>query len=91
MNGSVGECGEARFRRRAGVAASQIADNRGVPRQNCEKVQRDVRRQVLELARGGGYLFATIHNIPPEVPPENVATCFRAAAEFGKCSLVRMP
>jgi len=58
---------------------------------SIEQVQRDVRRQVLELAPGGGYLFATIHNIPPEAPPENVVACFRAAAEFGKCPLVRMP
>ena len=54
-----------------------------------EQVERDVRRQVLEFAPGGGYLFATIHNIPPEAPPENVVACFRAAAEFGKCPLVR--
>jgi len=54
-----------------------------------EQVERDVRRQVLEFAPGGGYLFATIHNIPPEAPPENVAACFRAAAEFGKYPLVR--
>ena len=48
------------------------------------EVERDVRRQVRELAPGGGYLFATIHNIPPEAPPENVATCFHTAAECGK-------
>jgi uroporphyrinogen decarboxylase len=49
-----------------------------------EQVERDVRHQISELAPGGGYLFATIHNIPPEAPPENVVACFRAAAEFGK-------
>jgi uroporphyrinogen decarboxylase len=53
-----------------------------------EEVERDVRRQVYGLAPGGGYLFATIHNIPPEVPPENVVACFRAAAESGKYPIV---
>jgi uroporphyrinogen decarboxylase len=58
---------------------------------SIEQVQREVRRQVLELAPGGGYLFATIHNIPPEAPPENVVACFRAAAEFGKYQFLGKP
>jgi uroporphyrinogen decarboxylase len=49
-----------------------------------EQVERDVQRQIWEFAPGGGYLFATIHNIPPEAPPQNVVACFRAAAECGK-------
>jgi uroporphyrinogen decarboxylase len=46
----------------------------------------DVRRQVLErleiFSRGGGYVFNTIHNILPDVPPENVVALFDAVAEF---------
>jgi len=56
-----------------------------------EEVDRDVRRQVFELAPGGGYLFATIHNIPPEAPPENVVACFLAAAESGNYPIVSRP
>jgi len=56
---------------------------------SVEQVESDVRRQVSELAPGGGYLFATIHNITPEAPPANVVACFRAATEFGKYPLVQ--
>ncbi len=58
---------------------------------SVEQVESDVRRQVTTLGRGGGYLFATIHNIPPEAPPENVVASFRAAAEFGKYPLDPRP
>jgi uroporphyrinogen decarboxylase len=46
----------------------------------------DVRRQVLErleiFSRGGGFVFNTVHNILPDVPPENVVAMFDAVAEF---------
>jgi uroporphyrinogen decarboxylase len=46
----------------------------------------DVRRQVLErmevFSRGGGFVFNTVHNILPDVPPENVVALFDAVAEF---------
>jgi uroporphyrinogen decarboxylase len=48
-----------------------------------EDVRRDARRQIRALAPGGGYLYATIHNIPPEVPPQNVVAFFEAGADFG--------
>jgi uroporphyrinogen decarboxylase len=46
----------------------------------------EVRRHVLErceiLSPGGGFVFNTIHNILPEVPPENVLAAFEAVREF---------
>ncbi len=46
----------------------------------------DVRRDVLErceiLSKGGGFIFAPIHNILPEVPPENVLAAYAAVKEF---------
>jgi uroporphyrinogen decarboxylase len=47
-------------------------------------VRRDARRQIAALAPGGGYLYATIHNISPEVPAENVAAFFDAGLEYGQ-------
>jgi uroporphyrinogen decarboxylase len=32
---------------------------------------------------GGGYVFANVHNIQGEVPPENIEALFDAAYEFG--------
>ncbi len=46
----------------------------------------DVRRQVLErlelFSKDGGYVFNTVHNILPDVPPQNVVALFDAVAEF---------
>ena len=36
------------------------------------------------LLPGGGFLFASVHNIGPEVPPENVVALFDAALEHGR-------
>lgn len=48
----------------------------------------EVRTHVLErcelLSQGGGFVFNTIHNILPEVPPENTLAAFGAVGEFNK-------
>ncbi len=49
-----------------------------------EDIRRDARRQITALAPGGGYLYATIHNISQEVPPENIEAFFEAGLEFGQ-------
>ena len=45
-----------------------------------------VREQVLErlelFSAGGGYVFNTVHNILPDVPPQNIAAMFDAIKEF---------
>lgn len=46
----------------------------------------EVRKEVLErleiLSKGGGYVFNTVHNILPDVPPENIIAMFNAIKEF---------
>ena len=48
----------------------------------------EVRKHVLErceiFAPGGGFIFNTIHNILPEVPPANVIAAFEAVKEFNR-------
>jgi uroporphyrinogen decarboxylase len=46
-----------------------------------QEVREDVRRRVQVLAPGGGFVFNPIHNIQPQVPPENIAAMFQAARE----------
>jgi len=42
-------------------------------------------KETLEImGKGGGYIFATSHNVEPDTPPENVVAMFDAALEFGK-------
>ena len=42
------------------------------------EVRDHVRRRIEIFAPGGGFVFNTIHNILPEVPPENVVAMFEA-------------
>jgi uroporphyrinogen decarboxylase len=47
---------------------------------------KEVRAETLNrleiLSKGGGYVFNTVHNILPEVPPENIVAMFDAVKEF---------
>ena len=43
-----------------------------------ETVKTHVRKQVEILRRGGGFVFQQVHNIMPDVPPENVVAMFEA-------------
>lgn len=52
--------------------------NHGTPQQ----VRDNVRRNIEILAPGGGFVFNTIHNILPDVPPQNVAAMFAAVDEY---------
>jgi len=47
------------------------------------EVKAEVKRRIHDLAPGGGLVLASVHNIQPNVPPENVVAFFEAAAEYG--------
>lgn len=47
------------------------------------EVRVEVRRRIAELGVGGGYVLTSVHNIQPDVPPENVCAMFEAAQELG--------
>jgi uroporphyrinogen decarboxylase len=51
-------------------------------RENPAGVRRHVLERLAILAPGGGFVFNTVHNILPEVPPENVVAMFEAIEEF---------
>ena len=51
----------------------------GTPRE----VSDEVRRRIDQLAPGGGYVFAPIHNIQPDVPVENVVAMFGTVRRYG--------
>lgn len=48
----------------------------------------EVREQVLErleiMSVGGGFIFNTVHNILPDVPPQNIIAMFDAVKEFNQ-------
>jgi len=55
---------------------------RVLPYGTPKDVREEVKRRMGDLAAGGGFVFAQVHNIQPGVPPENVATMFEAALQF---------
>jgi uroporphyrinogen decarboxylase len=55
-----------------------------LPRGTPQQVREEVKRRLDDLADGGGYVLAAVHNIQADVPPENVVALFEAALEFGR-------
>jgi uroporphyrinogen decarboxylase len=56
---------------------------RTLPFGTPQEVADEVKRRIDDLAPGGGFIFAPIHNIQSEVPPDNVVAMFEAAREYG--------
>ncbi len=52
--------------------------NRGSP----AEVRSQVLRRLKVFSAGGGFVFNTVHNILPDVPPENIVAMFDAVREF---------
>jgi len=52
--------------------------NRATP----QEVKKHVLKNLETFSNGGGYVFNTIHNIMPDVPPENLVAMFDAVEEF---------
>jgi uroporphyrinogen decarboxylase len=53
-----------------------------------EAVREEVRTRLRHLGPGGGYVVCPVHNIQPEVPPENVVAMYDAAYDLGRYPLV---
>ncbi len=49
---------------------------------NQEKIREQVLNRLEIFSSGGGYVFNTVHNILPDVPPQNITTMFDAVKEF---------
>jgi len=48
-----------------------------------DEVRADTRRHIEDLAPGGGFVFATVHNIQGNVPPENIMAMWETLQEYG--------
>jgi uroporphyrinogen decarboxylase len=64
-----------------------VDTHRVLPFGTPEDVRREVHRRIQDLGPGGGYVLCSVHNIQPEVPPENVVAVFDAAHELGRYPL----
>jgi uroporphyrinogen-III decarboxylase len=52
-----------------------------------EQVREEVAERVRILGKGGGFVFATVHNIQQGTPPENILAAFDTAIEAGRYPL----
>ncbi len=55
-----------------------------LPRGSQEEVREEVRRRIGNLAPGGGYVLAPVHNVQPDVPPENLCAMYHEAVLLGR-------
>jgi len=60
-----------------------VDTQRILPRGSCEEVKKEVKRRIEDLAPGGGFVFATVHNIQADVPAENIITMHQTFREYG--------
>ena len=62
-----------------------ISIQRTMPLGTPEEIRNEVRHRVDALARDGGYIFCTAHDIQADTPMENIEALFAAYSEFGGC------
>ena len=61
-----------------GGVDTQSVLNKGTP----DAVRADVRRRIADLAPGGGFIFAAVHNIQADVPAENIMAMWETLQEY---------
>jgi uroporphyrinogen decarboxylase len=63
-----------------GIDTQSAFDERHTP----DEVRADVRRRLDDLMPGGGFVFAAVHNIQNNVPPENIMAMWETVQQYGK-------
>ena len=54
-----------------------------LPHGSIKEVEAEVQQRIRDLGPGGGYVLAAVHNIQPDVPPQNILRMAEATREFG--------
>lgn len=77
----------AKFKREFGrdltVWGGSCDTQRVLPFGTPEEVRDETRHRIEDLAAGGGFVFAPIHIIQSEVPPENIVAWWETLHEYG--------
>jgi len=61
-----------------------VDTQRVLPFGTPEEVSDEVKRRIDDLAPGGGFVFAAVHNIQAKVPPANIVAAFDTALAYGR-------
>ena len=77
---------KARFQDRV-VFWGGIDTQRVLPYGTVEDVEAEVKQRILDLAPGGGYVVGSVHNIQPDVPPQNIIAMAEATRKYGRYPL----
>ena len=56
---------------------------RVLARGSTQEVKDEVKRRIGDLAPGGGFVFTQVHNVQPDVPPENIVAMVDALRKCG--------
>ena len=48
-----------------------------------QDVREEVKRRIQDMMPGGGFVFATVHNILHNVPPDNIMAMWETLQEYG--------
>ena len=62
-----------------GAVNPQATLNHGTPQQ----VRDETRRNIENLAPGGGFVFAAVHNMQPSIPTENILAMWKTLQTYG--------
>jgi len=73
-----------KFGKRMSFWGGGIDSQHVLPHASPDEVREHVRQNLQVFKPGGGYVFANVHNIQADVPPENVLAMFDAAREHGR-------
>ncbi|MHB0859628.1 MAG: uroporphyrinogen decarboxylase family protein [Anaerolineae bacterium] len=83
---SAGEMDTRRLKAEFGDRLSfmgAIDTQHALPFGTVEDVRREVERRIADLAPGGGYIVAPVHNVQADVPPENLVAMYQHARVVG--------
>jgi len=66
-----------------------IDTQRVLPFGTTEQVRAEVQKRINDLAPRGGYVLAGVHNLQPDIPPENIVAMYEEGARCGRYPLRR--
>ena len=60
-----------------------IDTQRVLPYGSVDDVEAEVKRRIHDLGPGGGYVVASVHNMQPDIPPQNIVAMAEATRRYG--------
>lgn len=55
-----------------------------LPEGNLNAIEEEIKKNISFFAPGGGFVFAPVHNVQPDVPPEKIVRLYESAYKYGR-------